>query len=354
MDLISMLSDTYKKYRFTDFHIHPDEPPLIRVDSEIKRTELPPIPNAQAHELLMQVMSEKNIKELETRLEIDFAISIKDVCRFRVNAYYQDGKICGVFRAIPFKVATLEQLGLPDVLKTIVQRRQGLVLVTGQKGSGKTTTLAAMLEYVNQTAKKHIITIEDPIEYVYENKNSFFSQRQVETDTRSFASALRGCLREDADIILVGEIRDIETIRLALTAAETGQLVLSTLHTHNAITSINRIIDFFHGKEKVLIRKQVSFLLQAVISQSLVKRVSGGRVLAHEIMLATPAIRNLIREENMSEIRAAIESDRQLGMHTLDQHIQTLLKQNLISPETAQQYLSTDMKLAVSYEKEVE
>ena len=282
-------------------------------------------------------MNDKQRKEFEEFLECDFSFEIPGIARFRVNAYNQNRGAGGVFRTIPSKVLTMEDLGMGDVFSKIAQSTRGLITVTGPTGSGKSTTLAAMMDYVNANRYQHILTIEDPIEFVHESKKSLVNQREVHRDTLGFNEALRSALREDPDIILVGEMRDMETIRLALEAAETGHVVFGTLHTSSAAKTIDRIIDVFPAAEKAMVRSMLSESLQAVISQNLLKKVGGGRVAAHEIMLCTTAIRNLIREDKVAQMNSAIQTGGQLGMQTLDQCLKDLLAKGLITREAAQE-----------------
>jgi len=281
-------------------------------------------------------MNDKQRKEFEEFLECDFSFEIPGIARFRVNAYNQNRGAAGVFRTIPSKVLTMDDLGMGEIFRQIAQSTRGLITVTGPTGSGKSTTLAAMMDYVNANKYEHILTIEDPIEFVHESKKSLVNQREVHRDTLGFNAALRSALREDPDIILVGEMRDMETIRLALEAAETGHVVFGTLHTSSAAKTIDRIIDVFPAAEKSMVRSMLSESLQAVISQNLLKKVGGGRVAAHEIMICTPAIRNLIREDKVAQMYSAIQTGGQLGMQTLDQCLKDLLKKGLITKEAAQ------------------
>jgi twitching motility protein PilT len=282
-------------------------------------------------------MNDKQRKEFEEFLECDFSFEIPGIARFRVNAYNQNRGAGGVFRTIPAKVLTMEELGMGEVFTKIAQSTRGLITVTGPTGSGKSTTLAAMMDYVNSNRYQHILTIEDPIEFVHESKKCLVNQREVHRDTLGFNEALRSALREDPDIILVGEMRDTETIRLALEAAETGHVVFGTLHTSSAAKTIDRIIDVFPAAEKAMVRSMLSESLQAVVSQTLLKKVGGGRVAAHEIMLLTPAIRNLIREDKVAQMYSAIQTGGQLGMQTLDQCLKDLLQRGLITREQAQE-----------------
>ena len=275
-------------------------------------------------------MSDKQQKEYEENLETDFSFELPSVGRFRVNVFNQDRGAGAVLRIIPSEVLTLEQLSAPPIFKEIAENPRGLVLVTGPTGSGKSTTLAAIIDYINEQHHHHILTIEDPIEFVHQSKKSLINQREVRRHTLSFSDALRSALREDPDVILVGELRDLETIRLALTAAETGHLVFGTLHTTSAAKTIDRIVDVFPGEEKDMVRSMLSESLRAVISQTLVKKIGGGRVAAHEVMLATPAIRNLIRENKVAQMYSTIQTNQSIGMQTLDQDLQKLVEERLI------------------------
>jgi twitching motility protein PilT len=310
---------------------------MIRVDGDVRRINLPPMEHKEVHSLIYDIMNDKQRKDYEEFLETDFSFEVPGVARFRVNAFNQNRGSGAVFRTIPSKVLTMEDLGMGSVFKSIAEVPRGLVLVTGPTGSGKSTTLAAMIDYINDNRYDHILTIEDPIEFVHESKKCLVNQREVHRDTHGFNEALRSALREDPDIILVGELRDLETIRLALTAAETGHLVFGTLHTTSAAKTIDRVVDVFPAQEKSMVRSMLSESLQAVISQSLLKKVSGGRVAAHEIMIGTPAIRNLIREDKVAQMYSAIQTGAQLGMQTLDQCLQNLLGKGLISREAARE-----------------
>ena len=280
-------------------------------------------------------MNDKQRKVFEEFFETDFSFEISGMARFRVNVFTQDRGAGAVFRVVPAKVLTLEELNTPLIFKDIASSPRGIVLVTGPTGSGKSTTLAAMVDYVNTTRSDHIITIEDPIEFVHQSKKSLINQREVHRDTLGFTEALRSALREDPDVILVGELRDLETIRLALTAAETGHLVFATLHTSSAAKTIDRVVDVFPGDEKEMVRGMLSESLRAVISQTLLKKDIGGRVAAHEIMLCTPAIRNLIREAKVAQMYSAIQTGRAAGMQTLDQCLQGLVEKGIINRKEA-------------------
>ena len=294
MDIADLLAFSVKN-NASDLHLSAGLPPMIRVDGDVRRINLPPLDHKQVHSLVYDIMNDKQRKDYEEFLETDFSFEIPGLARFRVNAFNQNRGAAAVFRTIPSTVLSLDDLKAPAVFKEIADNPRGLVLVTGPTGSGKSTTLAAMIDYKNENYYEHILTIEDPIEFVHEPKKCLINQREVHRDTLGFAEALRSALREDPDVILVGEMRDLETIRLALTAAETGHLVFGTLHTTSAAKTIDRIIDVFPAEEKSMVRSMLSESLQAVVSQTLMKKVGGGRIAAHEIMLGTPAIRNLIR-----------------------------------------------------------
>lgn len=285
--------------------------------------------------MLYDIMNDRQRKDFEEFFETDFSFEIPGLARFRVNVFNHNRGVGGVFRTIPSNILTLEELGCPSIFKEIAETPRGIVLVTGPTGSGKSTTLAAMMDYKNDTEFGHILTIEDPIEFVHQSKKCLINQREVHRDTLGFNEALRSALREDPDIILVGEMRDPETIRLALTAAETGHLVFGTLHTSSAAKTIDRIIDVFPAAEKEMVRSMLSESLRSVISQTLLKKVSGGRVAAHEIMIGTPAIRNLIRENKVPQMYSAIQTGQTVGMQTLDQALTDLVKRGVINKSEA-------------------
>jgi twitching motility protein PilT len=335
MDITELLAFSVK-HKASDLHLSAGVPPMIRVDGEVRKLNVPALDHKEVHALVYDIMNDKQRKDYEKDLESDFSFEIPDLARFRVNAFVQNRGASAVFRTIPSEVLTLAQLGAPEIFTKISEFPRGLVLVTGPTGSGKSTTLAAMVDYINETRREHILTIEDPIEFVHKNKQCLINQREVHRDTHSFDNALRSALREDPDIILVGEMRDLETIRLALTAAETGHLVFGTLHTTSAAKTIDRIVDVFPSAEKDMIRTMLSESLQAVISQTLIKKVGGGRVAAHEIMLGTPAIRNLIREAKVAQMYSAIQTGMSFGMQTLDQSLSNLVNRGMITREDAQ------------------
>ena len=334
MDITELLTFSAKNGA-SDLHISAGEPPMIRVDGDIKKINLPPMDHKEVHALVYDIMNDKQRKDFEEFLETDFSFEIPNLARFRVNAFNQNRGAGAVFRTIPSKVLTMEELGCPDIFKKIADNQRGVVLVTGPTGSGKSTTLAAMVDYRNEKDNEHILTIEDPIEFVHQSKKCLVNQREVHRDTLGFSEALRSALRQDPDIILVGELRDLETIRLALTAAETGHLVFGTLHTSSAAKTIDRIIDVFPAAEKDMVRSMLSESLRAVISQTLLKKVGGGRIAAHEIMIGTPAIRNLIREAKVPQMYSAIQTGGAVGMQTLDQCLQDLVRRQQITKPTA-------------------
>ncbi len=334
MDITELLAFSVKN-KASDLHLSAGLPPMIRVDGDVRRINVPPMDHKMVHSLVYDIMNDKQRKDFEEFLETDFSFALPGIARFRVNAFNQNRGASAVFRTIPSQVLTLEELAAPSIFKEMCMHPRGLVLVTGPTGSGKSTTLAAMIDYINDNHYGHILTIEDPIEFVHESKKCLINQREVHRDTLGFSEALRSALREDPDIILIGELRDLETIRLALTAAETGHLVFGTLHTSSAAKTIDRIIDVFPAAEKDMTRSMLSESLQAVISQTLLKKNGGGRVAAHEIMIGTPAIRNLIREDKVAQMYSAIQTGLGVGMQTLDQCLKDLLGKGLIAREDA-------------------
>lgn len=334
MDIAELLAFGVKN-NASDLHLSAGLPPMIRVDGELCRVNVPELDNKNVLSLLYDIMSDQHRKSFEEHLEADFSFNIPELARFRVNVFQQDRGAGGVFRTIPSKILTMDDLNLPPVFQDIANTPRGLVLVTGPTGSGKSTTLAAMIDYINEMRSHHILTIEDPIEFVHTSKKSLINQREVHRDTLSFSNSLRAALREDPDIILVGELRDLETIRLALTAAETGHLVFGTLHTNSAAKTVNRIVDVFPAAEKSMVRAMLSESLTAVISQTLLKRVGDGRVAALEIMLCNPAIRNLIREDKIAQMYSVIQTGQATGMQTLDQHLKELVATHVITKDTA-------------------
>ncbi|PWK46868.1 type IV pilus twitching motility protein PilT [Pleionea mediterranea] len=334
MDITELLAFSVKN-KASDLHLSAGLPPMIRVDGDVRRINVPPLDHKTVHSLVYDIMNDKQRKDFEEFLETDFSFELPGIARFRVNAFNHNRGAGAVFRTIPSQVLTLEELGAPAVFKEICMHPRGLVLVTGPTGSGKSTTLAAMIDYINDNDYGHILTVEDPIEFVHESKRCLINQREVHRDTLGFNEALRSALREDPDIILVGEMRDLETIRLALTAAETGHLVFGTLHTSSAAKTIDRIVDVFPAAEKDMTRSMLSESLMAVISQTLLKKVGGGRVAGHEIMVGTPAIRNLIREDKIAQMYSSIQTGAQHGMQTLDQCLKDLLAKGLVSRQDA-------------------
>jgi twitching motility protein PilT len=335
MDISELLAFSVKN-KASDLHLSAGLPPMIRVHGDVRRINLPPLEHSDVHGMIYDIMNDGQRKAYEEVLECDFSFAIPGLARFRVNAFNQDRGAAAVLRTIPSKVLTLEQLNAPKIFGELALKPRGLVLVTGPTGSGKSTTLAAMINHLNETEYAHILTVEDPIEFVHESKKCLINQREVGPHTMSFNNALRSALREDPDAILVGELRDLETIRLALTAAETGHLVFGTLHTSSAAKTIDRIVDVFPAEEKEMVRAMLSESLQAVISQTLLKTKDGaGRVAAHEIMLGSPAIRNLIREAKIAQMYSAIQTSSNIGMQTLDQNLTDLVRRNIISTATA-------------------
>ena len=330
MDITELLAFSAKQGA-SDLHLSSGLPPMIRVDGDVRRINIPPLEHAQVHDLVYDIMNDRQRKDFEEFLETDFSFEVPGVGRFRVNAFNHNRGAAAVFRTVPTTVASMEELGLGEVFKEIALLPRGLILVTGPTGSGKSTTLAAMVDFINDNRYDHILTIEDPIEFVHESKRCLVNQREVHRDTLGFSEALRSALREDPDIILVGEMRDLETIRLALTAAETGHLVLGTLHTTSAAKTIDRIIDVFPSAEKSVVRSMLAESLQAVVSQILLKRNGGGRVAAHEIMRGTAAIRNLIREDKVAQMYSAIQSGQAQGMQTMDWALQHLVEKKIVS-----------------------
>lgn len=336
MDITELLAFSAREGA-SDLHISAGLPPIIRIDGDVRRINLPPMEHRQVHSLIYEIMNDKQRRDFEEFLETDFSFDVPGIARFRVNVFNQNRGAAAVFRTIPSKVLTLEQLDMGDIFKKLSLMPRGLVLVTGPTGSGKSTTLAAMVDYINENRYDHILTIEDPIEFVHQSKKCLINQREVHRDTHGFSEALRSALREDPDVVLVGELRDLETIRLALTAAETGHLVFGTLHTTSAAKTIDRVVDVFPGGEKPMIRSMLSESLQAVISQTLLKKIGGGRVAAHEIMVGTAAIRNLIREDKVAQMYSAIQTGGALGMQTLDQCLLNLVDKRVISPDVARE-----------------
>lgn len=332
MDIAELL-DFSVKHNASDLHLSAGVSPMVRIDGEVRKLGVPAFSHADVHRLVSEIMNDAQRSEFEERLEVDFSFELPDVGRFRVNAFNQARGCAAVFRTIPTTIPSLEDLATPAIFETIANMEKGLVLVTGPTGSGKSTTLAAMVDHINRNHNKHILTIEDPIEFVHNNNKCLINQREVHKDTHSFNNALRSALREDPDVILVGELRDQETISLALTAAETGHLVFGTLHTSSAAKTIDRIIDVFPGSDKEMVRSMLSESLRAVIAQKLLKRTGGGRVACHEIMMATSAIRNLIREDKVAQMFSVIQTGAAHGMQTMEQNARQLIAQGLVEQE---------------------
>ncbi len=347
MDIAELLAFAHKK-NASDLHLSSGLPPLIRVDGDVKRINVDPLDERTVHNMIYDIMNDKQQKDFEEFLETDFSFELPNIARFRVNAFNQQRGPSAAFRTIPTKVLTLEQLNAPQIFKEIAIQPRGLVLVTGPTGSGKSTTLAAMVNHINENQYGHILTIEDPVEFIHYSKNCLINQREVGTDTLGFGEALRSALREDPDIILVGEMRDLETIRLALTGAETGHLVFGTLHTSSAAKTIDRIIDVFPAAEKDMVRAMLSESMRAVIAQTLLKRTSSGRVAAHEIMIGTPAIRNLIRENKIPQMYSSIQTGQAAGMQTLDQSLLELVRNRVVSIDEARQRAADKDKFQIA------
>jgi twitching motility protein PilT len=331
VDISDLLAFSVKN-KASDLHLSAGLPPMIRVHGDVRKINVPAMEHSEVHDMVYDIMNDGQRKVYEETLECDFSFEIPNLARFRVNAFNHNRGSGAVFRTIPSKILSLEQLNCPPIFKEIAQNPRGLCLVTGPTGSGKSTTLAAMIDYINDNEFGHILTVEDPIEFVHQSKKCLVNQREVGPHTLSFSNALRSALREDPDVILVGEMRDLETIRLALSAAETGHLVFGTLHTSSAAKTIDRIVDVFPAAEKEMVRSMLSESLRAVISQTLCKtKDEQGRVAAHEIMIGTPAIRNLIRENKIAQMYSAIQTGQNIGMQTLDQNLKELVQRNIIS-----------------------
>ena len=327
---LEQLLEGIKAHGASDLHLNAGLPPTLRKDGKILKLELPNLKPEDIINLCYSVLTEKEKAELEENLELDFSYEIPGVSRFRANYYYEKGNLAAVFRIIPSEVPSLDDINAPSIFYKLTEKDKGLILVTGPTGSGKSTTLAAIINEINKNFQKHILTIEDPIEFIHKPKKSIISQREVNRDTKSFKNALRAALREDPDIILVGEMRDKETVEIALTAAETGHLVLGTLHTNSAAQTISRIVNIFTAEEQPQIRVQLSLTLVGVISQALIPKINGGRVAAHEIMINTPAISNLIRENKLEQIYSILQTSHKEGMQTLNDSLKKLIENNIV------------------------
>lgn len=334
MDITQLLQFAVQQ-EASDLHVSAGEPPMVRVHGSMKKIKVPSLTSEQTHAMIYDIMNDAQRKTFEEFSELDFSMQLGEVARFRVNVFKQNRGLGAVFRQIPTKILSLEKLGMPPVLREISVREKGLVLVTGPTGSGKSTTLAAMLDYLNDTYEKHILTVEDPIEFVHVSKKCLINQREVGPHTISFKNALKAALREDPDIILVGEMRDLETIQLALTAAETGHLVFGTLHTSSAPKTVDRIIDVFPPEQQAQVRAMFAESIQAVVTQTLCKKVGGGRVAGLELLLGTTAVRNLIREGKIHQIPSVMQTSQAAGMQTMQMHLMELVDKNMITRETA-------------------
>ncbi len=340
MEVSELLAFTVKN-KASDLHLSAGEPPMIRINGDMTRIKMPEIDRREIQAMVYDIMNDNQRKIFEEHMEIDFSFSLGDIARFRVNLFEQHRGMGAVFRVIPNEVLTLDQLNCPQIFRDIAMMPRGICLVTGPTGSGKSTTLAAMVDHRNETERGHILTIEDPIEFVHRSKSSLISQRELGPHTHSFANALKSALREDPDVILVGELRDLETIRLALTAAETGHMVFATLHTSSAPKTIDRVVDVFPAAEKEMVRSMLSESIRAVISQTLIKTADGqGRIAAHEIMLGSPAVRNLIRENKIAQMVSVMQTSQRDGMQTLDSHLQLLVKSRKITQQAAMEKAS--------------
>jgi len=327
------------QYKASDLHLVVGTPPQLRIDGKLTPLNLPNLEPDDTVRLCYAVLTDKDKAELEENLELDFAFEIPKTARFRANYYYQQGTLAAAFRIIPERPLSLDEIKAPAVFKELIKREKGLILVTGPTGSGKSTTLAAMINEINEQYHKHIITMEDPVEFVHQHKKSLISQRTVGKDTKSFANAIKGALREDPDVILVGEMRDRETIGAAITAAETGHIVFGTLHTNSAVQTINRIIDVFPAEEQSQIRAQLSMGLVAIIAQALLPKIGGGRVAAHEIFINNPAIGNLIRENKINQLYSQMQLNQsKTGMQTQTQALVKFVREGLIDKDTALAY----------------
>jgi len=320
----------------SDLHLTVGTPPRLRINGRLYPLDLPMLKENETRELIYSVLTEEQKKEVEVNKEIDLAVSVKDLARFRVNIYHQRGQLGGAFRLVPYKIHAIKDLGLPQVLTQWCQLPRGLILITGPTGSGKSTTLAAMVDHMNETRHDHIVTIEDPIEFIHKHKNCIVNQREVNSDTRSFSRALKSALRQDPDVVMVGELRDLETIQLAVTTAETGHLVLGTLHTNSAVSTINRLVDVFPSHQQEQIRTQLAMNLAGVTSQLLIPSKTHGRVMAMEILVPNPAIRNLIREDKIHQVYSSMQTGQDTsGMQTMNQSLLSLVDRRMLDRETA-------------------
>ncbi|OHB46234.1 MAG: twitching motility protein PilT [Planctomycetes bacterium GWF2_39_10] len=346
MEILELLTFA-KKEKASDVHISSGEPPMIRIHGDMRKIDSPSLQKEDVHKILYDILNDQQRKIFEENHELDFAIAFGDAGRFRVNAFLQSRGESIVFRTIPTVIPSLEELGMPKIVEDLTKKEKGLILVTGPTGCGKSTTLAAMIDLINRKEKCHILTVEDPIEFVHNSKNCLINQRELGHHTHSFANALRSALREDPDVILVGEMRDLETISLALTAAETGHLVFGTLHTSSAPKTVDRIIDVFPPEQQEQVRSMFSESLQAVLTQQLVKRKDGkGRIAALEIMIGTSAVRNLIRENKIAQIPSSIQTGRQYGMQTMDQALIELYQKDLVTKEAIEKLVSSSSVLS--------
>lgn len=339
MDITELLAFTLKNGA-SDLHLSGTNSPIVRVDGELRRIKADPLTHEMIQSMLYSIMTEEQRAEYERDLEIDFAISFGESARFRVNAFTNRHGSAAVFRIIPHEMPTLEELNLPPIIRSLSRLEKGIVLVTGPTGSGKSTTLAAMINYINRRMSKHILTVEDPVEFFHSSIKCLVNHREVGTDTKSFARALKSALREDPDVILVGEMRDHETIALALTAAETGHLVFGTLHSNSCAKTIDRIIDVFPAAEKAMVRAMLASSIQGVVAQTLLRKAGGGRCAAQEIMVGTNAVRNLIRENQLAQIYSMIQTGARYGMQTMEDAVTDLLEGGMITPETAKEALA--------------
>jgi twitching motility protein PilT len=341
MDVTALLTFAMQS-KASDVHLSSGEPPIIRIDGDMKRLDHPVLSRDDVHAMVYDILNDSRRKSFEEHLELDFSLDLGEIGRFRVNVFMQQRGEAAVFRLIPNKVKTLEELGMPKVLKDLADKERGLVVVTGPTGSGKSTTLAAMVDYINETLRGHILTVEDPIEFVHESKRCLVNQREVGPHTQNFANALRAALREDPDVILVGELRDLETTQLAITAAETGHLVFATLHTNSASKTIDRMIDIFPSGQQAQVRTMLSESLEGIVAQTLLPSKDGkGRVAAIEVLVGVPALRNLIREDKTAQILSVIQTGAQHGMQSLDQSLRDLVMQGRLSRTEAMKRASS-------------